>query len=275
MPFEAPSPTDVERQIAWEAEGVRRGVEAYNLAAADRDPMLLAPGRALIRGVVGPLIERIDARKAELTASLGKAGRSPSDAWPLLSIASDKAAVITLHAAVGGVTRALHRPACGAVTKLAITIAEGISDQIAHDVWVEKQKDENKEAAKRAKLGPFVARHTDLLKAFELAHPNADRRAWAKWRAKLDLVDEGGWVEDVSVTVPLGAALIALLVEAAPDRFQVTSEPLSKGFQYMLTTTKEVGEMMADVHQRAGLARPRRLPMLIPPTPWAYVETAE
>ena len=256
---------DFERQADWETEGTRRAVARYREIEFGTDGKppadfaTLPPGKALMRGVLKPLIAAITARQVELAAALASAGRQPLDAWPLQVLCPEKAAVITLMTAVSTIGRS--RPdgqGVHNVVSIAKTIAGTMRDQLHHDQWCQAERAANKATPPKV----------DRLKALKLTYPNLDRRCWTKWARKLDIAALGEWDEKTSIT--MGSNLISLLVLVAPDRFSITTQKADNGVRYILSTTPEVCAIMNDVRERAEVGRPALMPMLIPPLPWCY-----
>lgn len=262
-----PSIHDLHHQAQWEIEGTRRAVERYRDASLEADPMTLAPGKALIRGVVGPLIAAIEAAKVEATDALASPGGAPLWAWPIQVINAPQAAVITLNVAVrcvSGGTLSKSGGVAAGVTASAKNIAGAIKDQLEYERWSAKQTQANAEAARSKTLD-----HADLLKALRLRYPSLDRNVWRRWRAKLELAGLAEW--DERAAVGLGSMLIKLLVTTAPDRFVIRERPTNGGVQYVLGCTEAVMVVMNDVRERAEVARPMLMPMLVRPNPWRYV----
>ena len=257
---------DFERQADWETEGTRRAVARYREIefGTDGKPPAdfasLPPGKALMRDVVKPLIAAITARQVELAADLtNPGGRKSADAWPFQVICPEKTAVITLMTAVRGVGRVEsggNHPST--IINIAKCIAASIRDQLHYDQWCQSERAANK--VKPPKV--------DRLKALKMTYPNLDRRCWTKWARKLELAELGEWDELASIV--MGANLVYLLAQVAPDRFTITTAKAAQGVQNVLTTTEEVRAIMADVRERAEVGRPALMPMLIPPLPWCY-----
>ena len=257
---------DFERQADWEMEGTRRAVARYREleygidGKPPKDAALLPPGRALMKGVVKPLIAAITARQAELAAALSSAGRQPLDAWPLQVVCPEKAAVITLMTATRAVGGRMESNGLGtaSVINIAESIAGAIKDQLQYDQWCETEREANKVTSPKV----------DRLKALSLTYPNLDRRCWSKWARKLDIAALGDW--DKATAITMGSNLLSLLVLVAPDRFTIEARKAFAGVKYILKTTPEVRAIMCDVRERAEVCRPTLMPMLIPPLPWVY-----
>lgn len=264
-----PTIHELAEQADWEMEGTRRAVERYQDAEDTADAMSLPPGKALIRGIVSPLIARITTIRDSAADTLSQGRRVQGHAWPLQEIDPKQAAVITLSCACTVATSGLSQDGtaqgagvASSITLLAKRISGALRDQIEYEQWKAAETQRNAEAARSKVEG-----HKDRLKALQLTYPNLDRRVWAKWRAKLELARQG-WTEAESIAV--GTALVRSLVDVAPDRFLIAERPCNGGVQYFLDTTPEVREIMADVRERAEVARPLLMPMICPPIPWRY-----
>ena len=261
---------DLADQAEWEMEGVRRAVVRYEEAEADAlragEAMALPPGKALIKGVIGLLIARIVELQNEATDIAQANSRLKPHAWHIQVIDPTKAAVITLSAACSATTRPSGAMGSGgsqdALPAVAKRISAGLRDQLEYDRWEAAEEQRNKEA-KRSK----VEGHQDRLKALKLRYPDLSRRAWHRWRQKLELARET-WTELEEVAV--GTALLKALADVAPDRFLIAERPINGGVQYFLDTTPAVREVMADVRERAMVSRPLLMPMICPPIPWRY-----
>lgn len=265
-----PSIHELAHQAEWEMEGTRRAVERYREAELVADPMSLAPGKALVRGVVGPLIAALIVKRDEAADALASAGgRPPLYAWSIQVVDLEKAAVIALNVAVRTLSGEHDHNGMktASITSSAKVIAGALRDQLEYDRWVVAEEQRNAEA-KRAK----VEKHEDRLKALKLRYPNMDRRVWKKWAAKLELAAAADWNEEDAIQ--LGTMVLHLLCEVAPDRFTKSEKPTNGGVQYVLGVTEEVRQVMNDVRERAEVARPLLMPMLCPPLPWKYEEPA-
>lgn len=259
---------DVERQIRWETEGIRRAAEHYREATKARDPATLPSGQRLLREVIPPLIETIKAAQADAVEQLGSRGRASPWAELVLLLDAEKLAVIIVTTALraGQYADSDHPDPLSNMLGLSIEIAVVMRDQIEFDRWEAEQK-----AAKKLAKQEGDAEHEDQLALFRKRYPNATCRDWAKWRRKIDAARLEPW--DKQRQVHIGSALIHWLTVAAPHRFEVAHRRLPGGkTQAYLKLSDETVEMMLDLEARAAIARPRLMPMLIPPIPWHYDE---
>lgn len=282
---------DLARQADWELEGVRKAIERYHADAArhwvdaagvshtqEVDPMTLSPGRALVRGVMKPLLASLRLKRAEsltaLTAS--RAGRPPIWAVPLQVLTDDlmleKTAVITLNTAVRGVCSLTSHAEAGlgfsSITACSWRLAEALRDQLEYDRWSREESEKDKEAAGQEG-------YKSRLDALRYTYPNMDRRTWSKFCAKLEQARNGDtWDADPkvkTVRVAVGALLLHCLVEAAPGKFKLGQiARKGGGHQAVLEVTSEMQEVLNDVRERAEVARPLLMPMICEPLPWRY-----
>ena len=257
---------DISRQVAWEMEGVRRAVARYREAEKSADPLSMPPGRRLLAEVCKPLIAGITAKQEEAKERIASKVRQPLWLWPIQMVDAEKLAVLTLASALGSDVVALKK-GVGIPTQ-AKDLASRIRDEVEHDRWVAEQEHANATAKKLKSEG-----HTDLLRALKKTYPNLDRKSWARWRTKVEALREQPWEEGVAVS--LGTCLFTILIEVAPTRFEMGSRPASGGVQYYLRCTQECRDTMADLTARAEVGRPQLMPMIIPPNPWRYDETAK
>jgi hypothetical protein len=259
---------DMARQVDWEMEGVRRATQRYQDAAKHADPLTLSPGQKMLREVAPKLIARIDAAKEEVIPE-----RSRPKPWVanLQTFPSEKLAIITLHTALQatgkqseGRTSSLDGEARCTMAHEAKKLVAYIQAERARDAWVEKEK-QNDKAAKARK----DEAHKSLLKAFEKAVPTPNGHSWARWSKRVSAA--AAEPIDEKMAILLGGALLGYLCEVAPEWFEIASRSLGGGqSQYFMRMTPLAKEMMTDLKERAEVARPRLMPMLIPPNKWKY-----
>lgn len=269
VPGDTPDAFDLSREAAWEVAAVDRAVKKYQEAArdarrADRQHELPPARRALVE-TVGPVSARIHGMQDTAIEARGSAGRPPGWHGPFLAFPADVLALVA-------VTSAVRSPAMTSgrvgqpVTGFSRWIAATLRDQADHDRFVEAQRAEAK--ADKENGG-------ELLRRFLAAHPDADRRAWSRFAAKVEGARSQAWGDDIRTDV--GAALAKALVEGAPDWFElgrVGDLPEHRNPMCILLTEKAV-EKMADVDVRVEVARPLMLPMICPPNPWRYAPAPE
>jgi hypothetical protein len=110
----------------------------------------------------------------------------------------------------------------------------------------------------------------DVLAAFKAQYKSPIRAVWARWRRKVEATRCEPWEKEAQLA--LGVHLLHLLCKVAPERFSIVEEPRAGmvGHVKSLRVAQETLELMNDIETRAALARPRLMPMTIPPKPWRY-----
>jgi DNA-directed RNA polymerase len=253
---------DFLTEARWEQEGTRRAAERYREAAASKDPSALPSGQKLLREVVPALIGEITALKLVGQEAIAQGGTVPKWAWPLQVLESGVLAIVTVIRSMGAARG--QADTTSSIATIALDIAASVRDEIDYRAWV-SQEIEAKRAAKEAQDWE----HKDLLRAFKLRYPQADRKTWKRWSKKLELAQSERWTKEEAIQ--LGAALISALVKAAPSRFEVAATSIgAMRTQSYLKLSEETMELMNDIEARAAVARPRLMPMLIKPLPWRY-----
>jgi DNA-directed RNA polymerase len=254
---------DLLAEARWEQEGTRRAARRYREAAAAADPSSLPSGQKLLREVVPPLIAKVTELQAQGAAIIASPGGTKAKwAWPIQLLDASTLAVITV---IQGMNAARGQgDVVSQTSAVSKEIAAAARDELNYRTWVTEQVAANKAAKEDQDW-----EHRDLLKAFKSRYPQADRKTWRRWAKKLELMQAEAWDEETSVQ--LGATLLHALVEAAPTRFEIAATPMDKGrSKSYLRLSAETLELMKDIEARAEVARPRLMPMLIPPIPWAY-----
>lgn len=256
-------------QALWETEGTRRAVHRYREAALSKEPHELPGGRRLLRECVPNLVTAIRLGQDEAKGLLAAEGRTPLWAWPLMVCDAEEIAVITICTTLRSVGCAVtDGNRAGTAVATCTMIARVAQEQLGFGVWVEEQKKLNK-IAKEAKGDPEAEPHKDLLAALRNRHPDIDRRTWAKWRRKLEITKADPW--DKAVSLAFGGWLLEALERTSEGRIKVAQRPISGGrTEAYVALSAETEELLRDLESRAEVARPLRMPMLIPPIPWAY-----
>lgn len=275
----APTADQIARQVRWEMLGVDRAIRATReaVAKAEANGRLheLPSGQKLLREVVPPLIKLLEVAQAEALLAIGNSGggRPPGWLWPVSIVEPARLAVITVSTCLraGGHMRAGFSSTGGALTHVALAIADAVKDQVDYETWTDAQAALNKDAKDYEKdvgVGPMG--HHNLLRAFQKQYPAADRRTWKRWETKIKAIRTEKW-DKAELKVPLGMKLIDSLLAVAGDRFEMATVLVGNNLtQKTLSITEKCRHEMQDVHARMEVARPRLMPMLIPPIPWRY-----
>lgn len=284
-----PTSLQIARQARWERIGNDRAMKAVRESLEDAERKgaghTTAPAQALLRAIVPPLEAAITAAQAEARQILAAPGRTPGWAWPIGLLSADKLAVITttnaLRAAMNS-GRSKEGAETSGMTAAAEAVAQAVRDEIEFERWEAEQKERNKAvSALKAKTGQgdeaadatyqwVKEGHKDLLKALEATYPNVSRAVWARWRAKVQALREEKWSK-ADTAIPLGEKLLHELSAVASDRITIAHRGISAGrTQITVELTEKAEEEMRDIKTRMEVARPRLMPMVIPPNPWRY-----
>ena len=253
---DVPDAFDLMEEARWEMEGVRRAEKRYRKAAEATDAASLPSGQRMLREIVPPLIEAIREAQSEGLEKIGN-GRLCKWCWPIQLLEPDRLAVITvvnaLRAVTGPNTETTRLPGVG------MALADSIRDEIEYLRWMKEQ-------------GKAEPGERDVLDAFKRTYPAPNRAVWSRWRRKVQAARCEPWEKEVQLA--LGVHLVHLLCKVAPDRFSVVEEPRAGnvGNVKCLEASQATMELMSDIETRAALARPRLMPMIIPPKPWRYAD---
>lgn len=254
---------DLERQAAWELEGVRRAQAKFIEAAKATDPDELPGGQALLRAVVPAVIERLTQDREEGLEMLGKTGgRQPLRLWHTQTLDLEQAAVITVCTAMRTWVEMSSKPEGVTVTALAREIARTIRLQIEFEAWKAEQERQAKDAKKRGDKD-----HDDLWKRLRNRYPEVSRKVWCAWRRKADAVS-AEW--DEATEIDVGAWLIDALVKSSGGRFAIETVRSGPLTTLVLRISEETLKAIEDRNERRSVARPLLMPMITPPLPWRY-----
>lgn len=279
---------DLSRQAAWEVRSTERAVARYRAAAERMDPMSLPRGRRALVETVGPVSKTIEAARDALMQATS--GKPPPYVAPILAFNSEVLAVTAVAHVIQGKIRENSRTGI-TLTGFARAVSRSLRDQADYDRFVAAQMQAQREAtapitaeirqAEKAGDGAKVralskvlseVREDELLRAFRRRNPQADRRAWSRFAARIEGARSKPWDEDTGLSV--AGFLADAMTRGAPDWFEMGR--LGDGPDHRNPTcvvlTPHAVEQLAEATTRAELARPMLLPMLIPPNDWRHVE---
>lgn len=258
---------DIERQVAWEMQGISEGIERVRAAALVADPMTLPPGQRVLRACAGPLSVAITALQADIGADIGAAGKPPPWRDAVMLFEPMPLAVITVIEAFVAMSQpdVAHADANTSLKAIGRDLARRLQTQLGYDRWVTAQVAANREAKATG-----LASHPDLLAAMKHTYGAANSRTWAKWSKRLKLSREVAW-SPTNGTI-LGANLLTLLSTTCPDWFTLELASTNRPGEtlYRVSLTPQAVAAMSDTAARSELMRPALLPMVIPPNPWRY-----
>ncbi|MDB5317092.1 MAG: hypothetical protein JWO24_2936 [Rhodospirillales bacterium] len=250
---------DISEQAAWEVRSVTLAVARYRDAAGGRNIDDLPPGRRAMLETIGPVSAVVT--EFQQAAIGAQKGRPPGWHFPLLAFHADVLALIAVAVALRAAPMEFSRVGL-ALTSFSRRVCGALRDQADHDRFVRDQR-----AAKKIDPNGDL-----LLRRFQKAFPDANRRAWSRFAAKVEGARSGKWPDKDCVEI--AAALSQALVRGAPDWFSVERFGLGAAARQPVCVllTHEAVARLAEFDVRAEVARPLMLPMLIEPNPWQYKE---
>ncbi|WP_458098571.1 hypothetical protein [Roseomonas sp. WA12] len=280
---------DFKREADWEQLAVQRAVRRYEAAllAAQKngDPASMPPGRRVLYETVRPVAARIEEMRSQEYPT-----RPPDWLNVFQSFGADVLAVVAVCTALraGILTASVVGTTCTVFNKRVGVV---LRDQADHDRFVAEQEAAQRKAVAPLRKAAKVAAaqqdaelvrelskvlsetHADqLLKDWRRRHPEANRRAWGRFAARITGARSTKWSEDLVSSI--GGALGDALVTGAPEWFgkDQVGDGLPTHRPMCITLTPKAVEAMADASARAEIARPMLRPMIIPPLPWQYRE---
>jgi hypothetical protein len=153
------------------------------------------------------------------------------------------------------------------VTAFGRRVCGVLRDQADHDRWLA----ETTKAAKGDDKGARMA-----LARWRKLFPDGSRRAWTRFASRLDGARSARW--DDATRASVGGVLAHAVAEGAPKWFELArlgDDPREAFRPMCLALTDYAVERMADVEARSEVSRPLMLPMLIPPSPWRWVQRSD
>lgn len=256
---------DLELEARWELEAIQLGVERFQQQEKEKEEGDRASGRMVMRETVEPVAKLIEERLVE------KDGPGFPPPWRvLLSGASSEVLSVI---AVGVALRTKNLPGTDRRGQPLPTfngrIAHAVRDQRDFDRWSSEQRKAAREQDKEER----AAEPADVaLQRFERMNQGKRNRsrAWARFVERMEIARTADWSPNDEHSV--GTFLAGALVEAAPKWFAVEEVGAKKSAHApmcLVLTDYAVGRM-ADSEDRASVARPMLLPMLVPPNDWRY-----
>ncbi len=237
---------------------MERAAKRYRQSAGLRPEPAKASGKWLLEQVVGKLVLPVQMAQQKAIRDLTQAGWKSPGAVPLTALPADVLAVIAATvvfraAVVGGPLSALAR--------VAKDISSVARDEIEYRNWVAEQKVANTLARKE---GEWT--HVDLLARFQRTYPEVLQRVWAVWRRKVNALREEKWPDPVQVS--FGSALVDIICRAAPEHFSTVLQKSGGKTTRYIALSGKTREMLKDVEERAAVARPLKMPMIMRPLSW-------
>lgn len=244
----------LEEQISLETEATARGVARYRRLASqavDRgEGASLKPVERLLVGWFAPLVMAIE--EEQRLCSSGAPGEGRAHYGPIIRcLDADRIAVVTMHEALGNL---LMDPKGCKTVRVTYSIGSACIAEIHWDLL------------KKEEPGSIV----ELEGRFKRL--NTHRRNW--W-AKKKLSDH---LWNRRVCTQLGARLLKLLLAVASldyedEKFRpaICSQMLHRNNKThaIIVLNDDVKRTIEEGHSSRQILRPRYLPMIVPPYPWA------
>lgn len=247
-----PHIADIEKQIRWEMSGVERGVDRVRSQMQDQGVGDSEVGMKIMRRVVPPLIALITEAQAEASEAIDKRGRPLLWWWLILTLPADQLAVITLKATLTEKPRDFTLAM--SVSKVASVISRITWTQVDYARWKEAQGEK----------APEDNQYQHYLRRTKVP----DAKSFKRFSERIQRVRLEKWDHDAGVV--FGAKLIALLAEAAPDWFEISTTRLRGSIltEKQLVMTDAARDAILDLTEQSELSRPMLLPMITPPADW-------
>lgn len=237
---------DLMEQARWEQEGVRVAQARFEEAKASANPATLPGAQKLLRDIVPGLIGRIEALEV---------GPGVTAATLARIRLVDPGRLAVLVAMVGFKAALARRGTASAGTDVAVTIQM----ELEYTEFTDKARSDDERA--RAHVGRVLRRY-----------PNMDARTWRALRKNLIEVSARAPSHDQNVLV--GVALLSLLAEASGGRVQIKTCQEGDKRISRVVLSDETRQTLDDLDAYAVLCRPSLMPMIIPPRPWGYDDSA-
>lgn len=254
---------DLELEARWELEAIQLGVERFVQHEKEKEVGDKIGGRLVMRETVEPVARMVEERLGTAPGD----GRYPPWHSLLVATSSEVLSVVAVGVALrvkaisGTDRRGQTLPTFGD------RIGDAIRDQRDFDKWAKEQRasylaqDQDQRAADPADVA---------LRRFERMNPKPSRFAWRRFAKKVEATTSADW--SINDKHSVGTFLAGVLTEAAPKWFAIEEVGAKKSAHApmcLVLTDYAVGRM-TDSEERASVARPMLLPMLVPPNDWRY-----
>ena len=278
-PDPAPTPTQVTREIRWEADAVQAGIKRYRAELNNRALADTAPGQRIMREIMDYFVREL--AKFQEEAAAGIHGRGKKDDWTFVIqlLKPDALAYLTLRAIMS------ERPTENAherlFTRCGTELANSIELEVSFRDWVAEERRNKREA--KALGQPYQ----DLYERMCRRVKTVNQRTFRAWRKRLERLDREPWQKN---TKTLLAANLLNAVTHGSEFFDVEmvqrgqvqrkarkpanvdAKPASglKKTWKVIKLSDAAREMIEDEHTRLEIMRPPHRPMLCQPKPWQW-----
>lgn len=262
------NPLDEQRQILWEHQQVRRGIERYrsSLQKVTEDGGLkrkaladLEPGQVIARELMAPMVARLEDEQERVVEVMSKPNtqiHSLGIEWTLCALPAETLAAVAVLTALSYTHDISFTAACRAV-------GGRVKDELDLLKWVAAERG----AAKERKDNSALPWEPNMVRLMKQRNKVVDKRVFDKWSKKSPRFAASEW--SVAVRVAIGAHLLGVMVEAnAWFEVRIDQQALKKSRVLCLS---DIGrEWVLDRHNNNELMRPYLLPMVAEPRDYVY-----
>jgi hypothetical protein len=211
----APTPTQVDREIRWEADAVEAGINRYRAELNKRSLADTSPGQRITREIMDYFVPAL-AEFQEKTAA-GIVGKKSDWSFLTLVLEPEALAYLTLRAIMS--ERPTEQAHQRLFTSCARVLANSIELEVSFRDWVAKERANKRE--KKALGQPYQ----DLYERMRRSVKAVNARTARAWMRRLGRLDRQPWPRDAKCQ--LGANLIYIIANAS-EHFVVKNIPRGK-----------------------------------------------
>jgi DNA-directed RNA polymerase len=271
-PDPAPTPTQVAREIHWEADAVKAGVKRYRAELNNRALADTSPGQRIMREIMDYFVPGIAEFQEKVAAGIPDRGKKDDWSFLVLLLEPEALAYLTLRAIMS------ERPTENAherlFTSCMMALANSIELEVSFRDWVAQERVNKREAKALGK--PYQ----DLYERMKRSVKAVNERTARAWMRRFDRLNREPWPKNTKIL--LGGNLIDTVMAGSEYfevdyalRGQVQGKPRKPGSGLKKTwkiikLSDAAREMIEDEHTRLEIMRPPHRPMLCQPTPWQW-----
>lgn len=265
---------DKEREVYWEAAAIDRGRERYHATFSTvkkgRDGAVkhesaelgdVAPGQMILKEMMVAAIPYFHAAIEEAKSAIGTPdGRKGphKDWWWLIGwLSAEEIALVTARTILTEKASGDTYQGRGAAG-LNLRIGQAIKEQIEFNKWKKNSK-----LMAPAKEGFDFA---DWL--IKKVGGTIDRRTWARWKAKMDSIQNEDWPPDTRVHI--GAKLLDLMINHGGGWFEQRMVYRNAKTERRIFLSAAAQEALVDINAQLEVNRPYMVPMRCQPNPWIH-----
>lgn len=264
--------TEREKEILWEASAIDRGKDRYRSAFSTvkvcRDGTVkhesaelgdVAPGQIVLKEMMLSALPHfhaaIEEAKDEITS--GRRGAHKEWWWLIPWLTAEEIALVTARTiltekASGDTFQG--RPAAG----LNLRIGQAVKEQIEYNKWKANSK------LASADKGGFD--FADWL--IKKVGGTINRRTWARWKAKMDSIQNEAWEPDQRVQI--GAKLLDLMIKHGGGWFEQRLVYKTGKTERRVFLSDLAQQALTDINAQLEVNRPYMVPMRCQPNQWEH-----